>query len=75
MKKMLINVGRMLTNSRVTAFRIAIQDLYSTFGMLPYFKKLRNAEEELVSMNRDRINGAHFMLVDLKVQKPLDLKT
>jgi hypothetical protein len=67
----------MRTKSRVAALRIAIQDLNSSFGMLNYFKRINNTtlSRQLTAMNITRVHGAHFMLVDPKVEKALILST
>ena len=69
-------MSRFISRARVAAFRIAIQDLNSLLGMLQFFNS-RNPEisRQLVTMNHIRVRGAHFLLVDPKAKKPINLET
>jgi uncharacterized coiled-coil protein SlyX len=69
-------MSRFISRARVAAFRIAIRDLNSLLGMLQFFNS-RNPEisRQLVTMNHIRVRGAHFLLVDPKVKKPINLET
>ena len=69
-------MSRFISRARVAAFRTAIQDLNSLLGMLQFFNS-RNPEisRQLVTMNHIRVRGAHFLLVDPKAKKPINLET
>ena len=65
-----------ILRARVAAFRIAIQDLNSLFGMLNFFNSRNPAiSRRLVALNHTCVRGAHLLLVDPKAQKPINLET
>jgi hypothetical protein len=60
-----------LPRAKIAAFRITIQDLNSLLGL--HFFDSRNPEisTQLIPINRIRVRGAHFLLVDPKAKKPI----